>query len=940
MKKGLVFLATVGAFTLGLASCAPASSGGGEKKYTVTITNKDALAEIWDDDLTKSVSVTISDVIVADAYAAGDLVVTSEDESVLKITGNNKIKPVAAGETTVKATYKNKFSDSVSIKINARPALRPATSLNETDEYFLATPLASGKVYSQAEMATGGARFYISGTENMDEAATAKVSLSAEPDGDYKYKITLSQTKGETTLTKVLGVGSNYDEGRSQWHYNLGFEGEEIPDDTGIFYQEAKFKFTSDYHLEVKVPYGEGQVETLLVGTQSGKTTMSLGDTSKVTPAYLYVMGDPIPATAIALDKQELTLAPGETGQLTATLTPETSSDVVTWASQNKQIAEVDQTGLVTAVGNGTTKIVATARDGVSAECTVTVEGEALDFGTLTDPLTPEEAVALLDKIGDNTLSAKKMFVRGVVSESAALSSGRRNIWISNTDGSTAKYFEFYSCQNAALPDLPTDKDALAGYTVTATGWGMKYVSNSTTYELSNKDAAGNYDNPEIVVADQPALTGISLNKETATVTVGESTTLTVVPVPGGAALDASKVTWASDHPEFATVEAGVVNGVAAGEAKITASYKVDDETTYTAECTVTVSAGADTRWDSDLDVITVDEALALDPGTGKTTDDMYYVIGKVSEITNTRFGNGSLVSKDESKTIGIYGMYDITGATRYDAMGDNAPVADDVIVLYSAINNFNGTVQLKNARLAQLNGTSLIPELTGIELNKSTAEVNVGSQVTLTVSPAPAGALFDASKVTWASDHPEFATVEAGVVAGVAAGEAKITASYKVDDETTLTAECTVTVSEDEGGGGEATVLTLTAGTQGSAAKVIVGETENDAIKVGTGNKTGDMTISGIPETATKVTFHGAAWNNKSAVLTVTATNATVDLSSVSLKADSGISNNSPFTLAGNEDDYVVVLTLSNITGEVTITLATTDTANGRFVVWGATAE
>ena len=50
MKKGLVFLATVGAFTLGLASCAPASSGGGEKKYTVTITNKDALAEIWDDD--------------------------------------------------------------------------------------------------------------------------------------------------------------------------------------------------------------------------------------------------------------------------------------------------------------------------------------------------------------------------------------------------------------------------------------------------------------------------------------------------------------------------------------------------------------------------------------------------------------------------------------------------------------------------------------------------------------------------------------------------------------------------------------------------------------------------------------------------------------------------------------------------------------------------
>ena len=146
--------------------------------------------------------------------------------------------------------------------------------------------------------------------------------------------------------------------------------------------------------------------------------------------------------------------------------------------------------------------------------------------------------------------------------------------------------------------------------------------------------------------------------------------------------------------------------------------------------------------------------------------------------------------------------------------------------------------------------------------------------------------------------------------------------------------------VNQGGGGGGQQTDITLTPGTNGSAAVVKVGTAENPAVKVGTGKKAGDMTISGIPATATKVTLHGAAWNGKTAVLTITATNATVDKTSVTLTADTGISNNSPFTLAGSEATYVVELNLTNVTGEVSIKLETTDTGNGRFVVWGVTAE
>ncbi len=141
-------------------------------------------------------------------------------------------------------------------------------------------------------------------------------------------------------------------------------------------------------------------------------------------------------------------------------------------------------------------------------------------------------------------------------------------------------------------------------------------------------------------------------------------------------------------------------------------------------------------------------------------------------------------------------------------------------------------------------------------------------------------------------------------------------------------------------GGGGQQTGVTLTPGTNGSAAVVKVGTAENPAVKVGTGSKAGDMTISGIPATATKVTLHAAAWNGKTAVLTVTATNATADKASVTLTADTGISGNTPFTLAGSEATYVVELNLTNVTGEVSIKLETTDKDNGRFVVWGVTAE
>ena len=123
---------------------------------------------------------------------------------------------------------------------------------------------------------------------------------------------------------------------------------------------------------------------------------------------------------------------------------------------------------------------------------------------------------------------------------------------------------------------------------------------------------------------------------------------------------------------------------------------------------------------------------------------------------------------------------------------------------------------------------------------------------------------------------------------------------------------------------------VTLTPGTNGSAATV----NGQDAIKVGSSSKGGDMSIT-VGKNATELKLHAAAWKGVSG-LSLNISGATVSPTSISLTADDGISNNSPFTLSGDEDDFEFTITLSDITEETTITF--TSSIDKRFVVWGAT--
>lgn len=845
MKKGLLFVTALSALGLGLAACGNSGgSGGGGKTYTVSITNKDSIAEIYDDDSSKSVSITISDgIITADAFRSGDLVVTSSNESALIIQGNNKLKPVAAGETTVKAIYKNKFSDEVSIRVVARPAYRIASTLTEQGEYLLISPMASGKVYASAHMATGGARFYISGSENFDEAAAAKVLVGSEP--EFKYTIKLKDPNTEEW--KTLGTAANNNNG---WHYNLGFVGDKVPD-TDISYTEAKFKLTDEKYLETVVTYDtDNKTKNLYVGTGTGKTTISLGDTTKVTPAHLYEEGDAIPATAVTVTPATATVRPGLTQQLSAALTPSDSTDEVVWASDNKQVATVDAKGLVTAVGTGTATITATARVGVFGSATITVAGEAINYGTAENPLTPEQAVALLDTFGKGNLTTQKIFVRGVVTSSTAAGNNGRNVWISNTDGSVAEYFEGYSVKNTNVT-LPTEANALVGGTITMTGWGTLF---NTTYEITNKNASGSYDNGEIIAfeaGEAPELTGIELNKDSASVGKGESITLTVSPVPERAELPA--VTWAvvkeaGDESDFITV----VDGVVSVSADATVGYSATVEASagdFSATCVITVVESGGTEPDqkiSDLasgDTVTNLKAVVMAVGsdnknffiddgyagilayasaatTGISAGDCVTVSGTVSQY-NKALQIGSAVVTKSSETaptpttaaslteakaaelfagestpiggryslrtgvIGGSGSY-LTWSYGSTLMETGAKVTANMEVgkVYDIEGYVAGKYNNQYLLFVPTSATEATVSLTGLELSSDTLSIKPGESDTLTVSALPAGAALP-DELTWSSSAEAVATVVNGVVT--------------VKSDATVGATATITVS---GGG------------------------------------------------------------------------------------------------------------------------------------------
>ena len=249
----------------------------------------------------------------------------------------------------------------------------------------------------------------------------------------------------------------------------------------------------------------------------------------------------------VSLNKSATTLTEGESETLTATITPSnaTGDKTVKWSSSNAEVAAVDSNGKVTAKKAGTAVITATSSNRKTASCTVTVKQKeiaitGIGLNKSTTSLTEGESETLTATIAPSNATGDKTVKWSSSNEAVAAVDSNGKV--------TAKK------AGTAVITATSSNGKTAGCTVT-------------------------------VKQKEIAITGISLNKSTTSLTEGESETLTATITPSNATGDKT-VKWSSSNEAVAAVDSnGKVTAKKAGTAVITAT----SSNGKTAGCTVTV---------------------------------------------------------------------------------------------------------------------------------------------------------------------------------------------------------------------------------------------------------------------------------------------------------------------------------------------------------------
>ena len=233
-------------------------------------------------------------------------------------------------------------------------------------------------------------------------------------------------------------------------------------------------------------------------------------------------------------------------------------------------------------------------------------------------------------------------------------------------------------------------------------------------------------------------------------------------------------------------------------------------------------------------------------------------------------------------------------------------------------INGYNSTLT------PMVNSVTVSPDSICLDLNDVSSET-----LTATVSVSN-----DASKeVSWSiTPSGQGVSVSNGTVTAsndAELGEYTVRATSTFDN--TKYGECSVTVINTA----QAWEDTLVDATMKKGSTAYDDNTVNGhpAIKVGTQSYSGNMTIT-VGAGAKVLRFYAAAWNGYPCSMNITG--GSVTPSTISLTADTGISGGEKtYTLAGNEEDYLFNLSLSNVVSETEFTLEPSGAT--RFVVWGA---
>jgi len=290
---------------------------------------------------------------------------------------------------------------------------------------------------------------------------------------------------------------------------------------------------------------------TITATTKNGLTA-----TCKVTVTESVV----VKPTGITLDKSSLSLNAGQSGTLSATITPaDADNKTVTWTSSNSAVATVTD-GTVKAVKKGTAVITASTFNGLEASCTVTVTEPAFPY--VDKGFYFEKPSGWGSDIRVYFFNKSTNSQVGAAWPGASLTNAGNNIYTYNdvnTDANVVMIFNDGGSNQSPLKDQ-------GGFAIMDQG----YYTSSGFDHLVEK---------ETVVE----VTGVTISQSTLSMNVGQTVNLLANVVPSNAT--DTTLTWSSSDTSVVKVNSnGAVTAMKEGTAVITAASSNGKKAT----CTVT----------------------------------------------------------------------------------------------------------------------------------------------------------------------------------------------------------------------------------------------------------------------------------------------------------------------------------------------------------------
>ena len=673
-------------------------------------------------ELVEGESITLTATIAPEDATDKTVSWVSSDEEIAKVDSEGKVSAIAPGTaditvTTTDGEKKAVFALTVVAKVVPVESIaidKETLELVEGDSATLTATVspdnASDKTYawtsSNPDVATvaedgtvtaiAPGNTTITATSN-DGGKTASCEVSVAKRIIHVESVTLS---GETSVTAGDTVTFTY---------------KITPSDATV--QDVKWSSSDESVIKV-------DADGTAVVLKNGVATITVTTVDGEKTASAKILASPLLVSSLSLDVTSLTLAAGEEGKLVATVAPENATNKeLSWKSLTTSVATVDAEGNVKAVKPGTAKIRVSTTDGskLNAECEVTVT---------------KAKVAVTGVSLDNTLLLIS------VGESRKLSATVK------PSGATNKEVSWASSNESVA-------------TVDSNGNVKGLKEGSATITVTTKD--GSKTATCKVTVSKPvstiAVTGVSLNKTSLSLTVGESQSLSATVSPSNAS-DKS-VSWKSSDTSVATVDgSGNVKAVKAGTATITVTTK---DGSKTATCKVTVKS-------SSVAVTSI----------SLNKRDLYLSEGESEKLIVT-FNPSDATNKE------VTWESDTPSKATVDNNGNVKAVEVGTAII--SVTTKDGS---KIARCL-VHVSAAVISVTGVSVSPTSVTLAEGERKELTATVKPSNAT--KKSVTWTSSNTTVATVStSGLVTAKSAGTATITVTT-VDGS--YTAKCTVTVKK-----------------------------------------------------------------------------------------------------------------------------------------------